>query len=118
MCRLTYSKDTLLSIRKGVINTIELKPFTPDNWNELKRLNVVRKTKHGRRGGKRLRRRIFSIVTDQSPSQQFLGKKSATKTINPHNLIHVKKVQFKFSFGKVCLFGTPNLLEAVEKLPQ
>ncbi|XP_072015955.1 uncharacterized protein [Amphiura filiformis] len=104
-----YSKDTLLSIRKGVINTIEPKPFSPDKWNELKRLNVVRKTKRGRRGGKRLRRRIHSIVTNRLPSQQFLGNESATKTINPHNLIRVKKCNSNTPSAKFAVWNGQSI---------
>jgi hypothetical protein len=61
MPRLTYSKDMLMNIGKGVINTFVQRPFTPNVWKQLKELNIVKQTKRGYRGGRL--RRTFTIPT-------------------------------------------------------
>ena len=84
-------------------NNIVSRPFTPDQWSELKFLNIAKVTKRGRRGGKKskLSKRlngnqskqseqfIQTRVTNRSSTRQLSTSWSATS--NAKNLIRIKK---------------------------
>ena len=107
MCRVTYSKDTLLSLRKSVQNTFVTRPFTPTQWTELRQLNITKTTKRGRRGGKRLHRIIHLRVTNRILTRQFFKPKCVTK--NNTNLIHIKRSNSCSPSAKFALWNAQSM---------
>ena len=107
MCRVTYSKDTLLSLRKSVNNNFVTRPFTPTQWTELRQLNITKTTKRGCRGGKRLHRIIHLRVTNRILTRQFFKPKCVTK--NNTNLIHIKKSNSCSPSAKFALWNAQSM---------
>ena len=119
MCRVTYSKESLLLLRKSVINK-SIRPFTVNQWNELKLLRIAKVTKRGTRGGKKSKRSIIPVrVCDGSSRElsrfsknristgQLFRSRSATS--NANNLIHLKKSNPHVPSANFALWNTRSL---------
>nr|XP_054773056.1 uncharacterized protein LOC129281089 [Lytechinus pictus] len=70
MAKHSYSQDELLRINElDIVNHgRQSRPFTADEWQVLKDLNIARRTKRGYRGGIMRRKFNIQVVTNQRPS--------------------------------------------------
>ena len=87
MGRLSYTREMLMTIKEGVINTALKRPFTHDLWSAFKQLGIAKQTKRGYRGGM-LRRSlpIPSRITDREIQPE---PTTTTRRVSTLNLVSV-----------------------------
>ena len=114
---LTYTKDSLLAIRKSVINTIhdKIDRFT---WMKLNELNIAKKTKRGCRAGRRKLRPIKTIISDRTADRRYASVQSrstncqsATNAVNYRNLTYVRKTNLRVPCAKFATWNAQSIKE-------
>ena len=98
MCHVTIERDSLLAIRKSVINSNS--KLDQHTWNKLCKLKIANKTTRGCRAGRYKQRSIAVQITNRS---QFSRSAPAAKC-NKYN--HSAKPKNPNCGGMVSLFGS------------